>query len=185
MDCANYYDDKFYATRERYRKVYRRFAQWIQHRYHPATVIELGSGAGYLLSGFDRRVRVLGVEGSPAAFAHIPPGIPTVHAELEEWIREPGRAIAWGQFDLAACVEVAEHLRAEFADGLVGLLTDLSDTVFFTAAPGGGPQIGHINPQPKDYWIARFADRGYRHGPEAVADFQAACRPAGCAWVVD
>jgi len=65
------------------------------------------------------------------------------------------------RFDLAICLEVAEHLRPGSADRFVRNLTRLSDVVLFSAAVPfqGGNQ--HLNEQWPDYWAHRFAMAGY------------------------
>jgi hypothetical protein len=68
--------------------------------------------------------------------------------------------------DLAYCLEVAEHLDAGLGDRLVTFLAGLSPVVVFTAAPPGQGGIGHINEQPPDYWIDRFARAGVLHDPD-------------------
>jgi SAM-dependent methyltransferase len=68
--------------------------------------------------------------------------------------------------DLVCCIEVAEHLPAELGDRLVPFLGTLGPVVLFTAAtPGQGGQ-GHVNEQPREYWIERFARSGMTYLPE-------------------
>ncbi|MCA9789386.1 MAG: hypothetical protein KC462_06410, partial [Cyanobacteria bacterium HKST-UBA05] len=55
-------------------------------------------------------------------------------------------------FDLAMCVEIAEHIPNRCSRQLVKTLTKASDTVFFTAAPPGQGGVGHINEQPQAFW---------------------------------
>jgi SAM-dependent methyltransferase len=66
-------------------------------------------------------------------------------------------------FDLALCLEVAEHLAPSLGDRLVDFLALRAPVVVFTAAPPGQGGIGHVNEQPKAYWIARFERRGMRY----------------------
>jgi SAM-dependent methyltransferase len=68
-----------------------------------------------------------------------------------------------GEFDLAYSLEVAEHLPPELGDRLVRFLADAAPLVVFTAAPPGQGGVGHINEQPKTYWIERFAQAGMEH----------------------
>jgi hypothetical protein len=64
-------------------------------------------------------------------------------------------------FDLALCLEVAEHLPAEAAPDLVQSLTGLSPVVVFSAAiPGQGGE-GHINERWPSFWSKFFAAHGY------------------------
>jgi SAM-dependent methyltransferase len=58
--------------------------------------------------------------------------------------------------DLAYCFEVAEHLPAWLGDRLVRLLSAAAPLVVFTAARPGQGGTGHVNEQPKEYWIERF-----------------------------
>jgi len=68
-----------------------------------------------------------------------------------------------GMVDLAYCLEVAEHLPPLLGEALVAFMAALAPVVVFTAAqPGQGGQ-GHINEQPKAYWIERFAAKHMRY----------------------
>jgi SAM-dependent methyltransferase len=65
------------------------------------------------------------------------------------------------RFDLAICVEVAEHLSEARAPGLVKDLCALADHVLFSAAiPGQGGEF-HINEQWQSYWRDLFKAAGY------------------------
>jgi SAM-dependent methyltransferase len=66
-------------------------------------------------------------------------------------------------FDLAFCLEVAEHLSPDLGDRLVDFLALRAPVVVFTAAPPGQGGIGHVNEQQKAYWIARFERRGMHY----------------------
>lgn len=79
-------------------------------------------------------------------------------------------------FDLAICLEVAEHLPPESAVPLVNGLAR-AQAVLFSAATPGQPGVGHINCQPHDYWHGLFLTHGLQPThvgptlPEEVADF--------------
>jgi hypothetical protein len=64
-------------------------------------------------------------------------------------------------FDLAVCLEVAEHLPESAADGLVDLLSSAAPVVLFSAAIPGQEGEDHINEQWPTYWATKFADRGF------------------------
>jgi len=65
------------------------------------------------------------------------------------------------RFDLAVCVECAEHLRPKRALPLVKWLTSAADIVIFSAAIPGQPGKGHINARLPEYWQALFRQCGY------------------------
>jgi len=68
------------------------------------------------------------------------------------------------KFDLAVCLEVAEHLPQSRASSLVGDLTSLAPCVLFSAAVPGAGGTHHINEQYLPYWIDLFQ----RHGFEGI-----------------
>lgn len=64
-------------------------------------------------------------------------------------------------YDLTLCLEVAEHLPENLAAALVARLVGTSDTILFSAAVPGQGGHGHINCQPKEYWLEKFARHNY------------------------
>jgi hypothetical protein len=66
------------------------------------------------------------------------------------------------RYELAICLEVAEHLNESSADNLVLQLTNLADRVLFSAAIPGQGGLHHINEQPPEYWKRKFNRLGFR-----------------------
>jgi hypothetical protein len=66
-----------------------------------------------------------------------------------------------GPFDLAICMEVAEHLSARRAPAFVTELCSLSDFVLFSAAIPGQGGTNHVNEQWPEYWAAMFANNSF------------------------
>lgn len=66
------------------------------------------------------------------------------------------------RYDLAICLEVAEHVAADSAATLVRSLVDAAPVVLFGAAIPLQGGHGHINEQWPSYWRALFAELGYR-----------------------
>ncbi len=65
------------------------------------------------------------------------------------------------QYDLAMSVEVAEHIPADKADQFVQALTDSAPVVLFSAAAPYQGGTSHVNEQWPEYWVEKFAARGY------------------------
>ena len=64
-------------------------------------------------------------------------------------------------FDIAICLEVAEHLPETSSDALIESLCSHSDVIVFSAAiPNQGGQ-NHINEQWPEYWLSKFAKYSY------------------------
>jgi glycosyltransferase involved in cell wall biosynthesis len=62
------------------------------------------------------------------------------------------------------CLEVAEHLPESEADTVVRSVighTHTDGIIIWTAAQPGQGGHGHINCQPKEYWLAKFIDQGW------------------------
>lgn len=66
------------------------------------------------------------------------------------------------KFDMAMSLEVAEHLPEESADDFVAGICGSSDVVLFSAAHPGQGGDGHVNEQPIEYWIDKFAKHDYK-----------------------
>jgi len=66
-----------------------------------------------------------------------------------------------GRYDLAICMEVAEHLRAENGPALVDFLIGLAPNILFGAAIPGQGGRNHINERWQSYWVSLFEERGF------------------------
>jgi SAM-dependent methyltransferase len=123
---------------------------------HPTSVVDFGCGLGNFILEFEKNgvEKVLGIDGvwakkdplfkikKEAAFLA---GDLTQPVELDQ------------RYDLALCLEVAEHLPAIAASQLVESLTKWSDRIVFSAAPPGQGGIHHVNEQWMEYWEEKFA----------------------------
>jgi len=122
------------------------------------SIVDVGCGIGTWLSVFKRYGihKVVGADGSyvnqemlmisPAEFYAVDL---SKRVELSE------------RFDLAICLEVAEHLSPDRATDFVKELTALSDSVVFSAAVPDQGGTDHTNEQLPSYWIERFARAGF------------------------
>ncbi|MHC1699621.1 MAG: class I SAM-dependent methyltransferase [Humidesulfovibrio sp.] len=124
-----------------------------------ASVVDVGCGAGTVLRAFlDLGVpRVRGLDAAWVARDQL--AIPEdcfTTVDLERGINAPGR------FDLAVCLEVAEHLAPGRAASFVAELAGLSDLILFSAAIPGQGGVGHINEQWQSYWAGLFGQHGLR-----------------------
>jgi SAM-dependent methyltransferase len=125
----------------------------------PSSVVDLGCGTGAWLAiaGNLGAGKILGIDGDwvPSESLLIPP-------ECFQG-RDLAQPLGLEQrFDLAMCLEVAEHLDASQADGLIENLCALADVVLFSAAIPGQGGMGHLNEQWPPYWQKRFAQHGFK-----------------------
>jgi SAM-dependent methyltransferase len=155
------YDEQFFKNTIEFEAASAHSAASILYaEFKPGSVVDIGCGVGLYLAEFGKLgAEILGIEGSEYALPHSFVREKTLIHDLTE-------PLALGKkFDLALCLEVAEHLPENKADILVDSLAKASDVIVFTAAvPGQGPaSIGHINEQLPEYWHQKFLDRGFRH----------------------
>lgn len=124
------------------------------------SVVDVGCGIGTWASTFKRNgvQTVLGVDGPWVSKTQLL----LAQNEFEEYDFESPQAYAVSKkFDLAVCLEVAEHLNEIYADKLINILVSLSDVVIFSAAIPNQGGVHHINEQYPSYWKAKFEDRNY------------------------
>lgn len=65
------------------------------------------------------------------------------------------------RFDLAVCIEVAEHLPERAAKPLIASITAAAPVALFSAALPNQGGHGHLNERPRQYWHDLFAAHGY------------------------
>lgn len=123
------------------------------------SVVDFGCGRGtWLKACFENGVeRILGLDGD------------YVDRETLLIDRESFRAVDLRQpihldqrFDLAMCLEVAEHLPKKAARSLVESLAASASVVLFSAALPGQGGVAHVNEQWPAYWERLFAECGMR-----------------------
>jgi len=131
----------------------------IQSELALESVIDLGCSIGHYLKPLaESGVTVYGVDGDRDALKHgVVPSDQLAQVDLREPFEPPQ------EFDVALCIEVAEHLAPEYADTLVATCTRCAPVVIFTAAPPGQGGTHRVNEQPHRYWIELFETQGYEH----------------------
>lgn len=75
------------------------------------------------------------------------------------------------KYDLAICLEVAEHISESKADDVVKKLTEIAPTIIFSAAQPGQGGHGHINCQPREYWEWKFGNNNFVLDRELTSEF--------------
>jgi len=111
-----------------------RIAESILADLHPQSAVDVGCGSGALLAVLQSRgCRVLGMENSAAALRYCRSrGLQVIAFDLRRDV-----IADLPRFDVAVSMEVAEHLPEACAEHYTRVLTALSDSIVFTAAPPG------------------------------------------------
>lgn len=124
----------------------------------PRSVVDIGCGIGTWLRAFaDLGIEdYIGLDGEYVNQSDLL--IPADRFRAAELTKPPSLE---QKFDLAVCLEVAEHLPQTVANRFVDYLTTAAPVVLFSAALPGQRGTNHINEQWPSYWRQRFENRGY------------------------
>ena len=140
-------------------------------RYFPArSIVDVGCGQGIVLEGFrrvDPSLELLGYDGSPTAHSRGQArGLSVDLLDVVAVSKTDAGAVAdrIADFDLAICLEVAEHIPSWHSGKLLTMLAGARKLVFSAAHPNQGGKL-HVNEQPARYWIDRLAAVGFRLSP--------------------
>lgn len=150
-------------------------AETLMQIWAPARVVDVGCGTGALAAEMTSRgVSVEGLEYADAAIAICRDrGISVRKFDIET--QDPLDLVA----DLVVSFEVAEHLPEKVADRYVALMCAMADHVVISAAPPGQGGTDHVNEQPPEYWIGKFAAYGLVFDEERTAAIREAFRASG------
>lgn len=126
----------------------------------PKSIVDVGCGRGLWLKTCESAgvKDYLGIDGDYVVRDQLAiPHDRFVAADLTKPLTGVDRT-----FDLAICLEVAEHLPLTAADQIVKTLASLAPAVLFSAAIPFQPGTQHVNMQWQSWWAERFAHRGYQ-----------------------
>jgi SAM-dependent methyltransferase len=152
------YDRDFFAgQRDRSLRSARVVAPLVLSLVRPRSAVDFGCGVGAWLRALAELGvgDVLGLDG---------------YAQPDQLLFDPARFRAADltdppplgrAFDLAVCVEVAEHLPAAAAPRLVAALAAAAPCVLFSAALPGQGGRHHVHENWPGFWRGLFAGRGY------------------------
>lgn len=124
----------------------------------PKSIIDIGCGTGAWLSVWQEYgvTDILGIDGNYINRDHLLINSDNfLAAELEEYITIKRH------FDLVMSLEVAEHIKPEFASNFIRTLCNSGDVVLFSAAIPNQGGVLHYNEQYPHYWIEKFKEFGF------------------------
>jgi SAM-dependent methyltransferase len=124
----------------------------------PRSVVDVGCGVGTWLSEFRDHgaARILGMDGD-----YVDPSSLLIPRGCFRAVDLNHPASIAETFDLAVCLEVAEHLPKASAERLTRFLCGLAPVILFSAAMPLQGGTHHVNEQWPEYWAALFARYDY------------------------
>jgi SAM-dependent methyltransferase len=153
--------------RERFRPDYDLVADFLLQNLSFNSAIDVGCGNGFLLERFHEA-------GKTIAGIDVSPDVPSLLGNrLNGAVRVADFGAAVGRFDLACCVEVAEHIAPDRSLSLVETLARVARSwIYFSAAPEGQAGRGHINCRPHKDWLDWFEVRGWHLAGDSTEEFR-------------
>jgi SAM-dependent methyltransferase len=158
MPESPYTSANFDPSREPIRNSARLVVPIVVDQLQPGSACDVGCGPGTWLSVVQEHgiEDVLGIDGDRVESEDLEiPAERFIVADIPQGLSLERR------FDLALCLEIAEHLPREAAADLVRGLVQLAPAVLFSAAIPGQGGVGHVNEQWPDYWAGQFRCFGY------------------------
>ena len=172
------YSKDFYVERYPWQDDAKLFVSVLINELRPADVIDFGCGNGLHINEFlENHIEAFGVDGSKNAklCAVCPP------ERIKIWdLRFP--FVPRKKYDLALCIETAEHISEQYAHVLVKTLTTASDRLIFSAAAPGESGRLHVNLKPQRHWIRLIEDHGLRYEPEKTKKIRQRLRELKHMW---
>lgn len=130
--------------------------------FRPGSVADLGCGCGVYSHLFRLKgCRTLSIDGV------LPPPGDSFPVEMINRDLTLPLENALEKFDLALCLEVAEHIPEEFSGTFLKNLTAFSDRLVMSAAPPGQDGHHHVNERPRRYWARKLAGLGFAYDRRA------------------
>lgn len=156
------YDANFYRiTRPERERSVNALMPIIMAKYHPQTIVDVGCGEGLWLKKakeIDPGVGIVGIDSSPDVRKILEiPQDSYYECDLHQGI--PNNPLF--KYDLALCLEVAEHIAPNDGYKLVEWLCNNATIIVWSAAIPGQTGVGHINEQWQHFWEVSFARYSY------------------------
>jgi SAM-dependent methyltransferase len=153
------YEKSFYINqRKKDLRVAEKMVPIVLRFIEPKKIIDVGCGVGHWLYTFRKHGinDVIGIDNEyvPEDKLLIPKDLFIVK-DLEKNIKVDET------FDLAVCLEVAEHLSKRRAKSFIKEVTALAPIVLFSAAIPGQGGTNHINERWQSYWVTLFKKNNY------------------------
>jgi 2-polyprenyl-3-methyl-5-hydroxy-6-metoxy-1,4-benzoquinol methylase len=162
------YNKNFFIAQDTNKVWQKSIGKMIGSLYQFSSVVDFGCGCGHYLDGFlNSGVKI--IMGIEYAYDQAKDFMPK---SIVNFVREGNLTMPLdcGKFDCSFSIEVAEHLPKDKDDIFIeNLIRASNGIIILTAAqPGQRGGIGHINEQPKEYWIEKMKKQNFQYSQSDV-----------------
>lgn len=123
------------------------------------SLLDVGCGQGAWLNRWQQKypdLTILGIDGD-----YVKPDNLLIDKKYFQAIDLKNGFNLHQTFSMVECLEVAEHIDETYADVLIQSITQHSQMILFSAAQKGQGGEFHVNEQPINYWVQKFAQQHY------------------------
>lgn len=159
MSTSNLYDKKFYETNKKDIISAEKVLPFVLEKLKPKSIVDFGCGSGTWLNVAKQNgcKKVLGIDGDYVDTSWIIIDKKEfMSADLTSKIKLPDK------YDLAICLEVAEHIYEDKSEVLLENIVNSSDIILFSCAIPAQGGTHHVNEQYPSYWKKRFEKYNYK-----------------------
>lgn len=157
------YDDRYFRWHHNMTRNYAtETMNWFIDTFKPESIIDFGCGIGaYLESGLNKGITNL--KGYDIGGNYL---LPYINDTIKEFIEfeDCTKILDSGKYDCVISLETGEHIDPSGSDNFIDNLCNSTEDkgfILFSAAPPGQGGTGHINCQPKSFWLNKFLTRGF------------------------
>jgi len=152
------YNDRYFKWHyENTRKYILTTMDYYIQEYQPNSIIDWGCGIGtYLESGHNNNI--FNLKGIDIGGEYVKPYTPNHIIEYIEYI-DCTTSLYFGKYECVISLETGEHIETNSSFQFIKNISQSKSsngTILFSAAQPGQKGTGHINCQPKEFWLDIF-----------------------------
>lgn len=169
----NYYNSgcgTAYTNKNVWQSLFNSIAEKIINNFNPRTVLDMGCAFGYLVQALrEKGVEAYGIDVSEYAVSHADESIKPYLKNMSALDNLPDNFPK--HFDLVVSIEMIEHLYEEDGLKVIDKMVSYADKVIISSTDDDFDDPTHFNVQKKEYWVEKFARKGYLRNLEIDATF--------------